>query len=80
MSVDDLSPRERQVLQLVGGEGAQYKTVSKALGISTSTVRAYVSNILRKKGVDRAGREGVVVVYYMTQATQAAAADRDSNA
>lgn len=53
-----LSPREMQVLQLMA-EGKQNKVIAHEMGISTETVKTFVSTILRKLGVQ--GRTEAVV-------------------
>lgn len=45
--LDQLTPREREVLQHIA-RGYLYKEVARALGISTKTVEAHVSTVLRK--------------------------------
>lgn len=42
----ELTPREVQVVQLVG-EGLSYKAIGKRLGIARSSVAVYVSRIAR---------------------------------
>jgi two-component system, NarL family, response regulator LiaR len=63
---DDLTPREREVLALVG-RGMPNKVIARELSLSEKTVKAHVSSILAKLGVtDRtqaalyAVREGLV--------------------
>ena len=46
----DLSPREREVLELLAG-GYIYKEIGDKLGISPETVRTYVKNICEKMHV-----------------------------
>jgi DNA-binding NarL/FixJ family response regulator len=45
--LDQLSPRERQVLRLIA-RGYTYKEVARDLTISTKTVETHVSSVLRK--------------------------------
>jgi DNA-binding NarL/FixJ family response regulator len=45
--LDQLSPREREVLRLIA-RGYTYKEVGKELSISTKTVESHVSAVLRK--------------------------------
>jgi DNA-binding NarL/FixJ family response regulator len=45
--LDQLTPREREVLQLIA-RGYLYKEIALELGISTKTVEAHVSAVLRK--------------------------------
>ena len=45
--LDQLTPRERQVLRLIA-RGYAYKEVARELGISTKTVESHVSAVLRK--------------------------------
>jgi DNA-binding NarL/FixJ family response regulator len=48
--VDDLSPRELQVLRLVT-RGLANKQIARNLGISESTVKAHISSVFRRIGV-----------------------------
>jgi NarL family two-component system response regulator LiaR len=66
MTEDPLTPREREVLVLIG-RGMPNKLIARELGLSEKTVKAHVSSILGKLGVtDRtqaalyAVREGLV--------------------
>ncbi len=45
--VDQLTPREREVLQHIA-RGYMYKEIAQRLGISAKTVEAHVSAVLRK--------------------------------
>ena len=47
---DSLTPRERQVLRLVG-EGQSTKEIARELGISRATVRCHIQRTLTKLGV-----------------------------
>ncbi|HXS44729.1 MAG TPA: response regulator transcription factor, partial [Solirubrobacteraceae bacterium] len=46
-ALDELTPRERDVLQLIA-RGYLYKEIALRLGISAKTVEAHVSAVLRK--------------------------------
>lgn len=45
--LDNLTPREREVLQLIA-RGYRYKEIAAQLSLSTKTVEAHVSSVLRK--------------------------------
>jgi DNA-binding NarL/FixJ family response regulator len=45
--LDQLTPREREVLRLIA-RGYAYKEIARQLGISTKTVETHVSSVLRK--------------------------------
>ncbi len=66
LTTDPLTPREREVLSLIG-RGMANKVIARELSLSEKTVKAHVSSILAKLGVtDRtqaalyAVREGIV--------------------
>jgi DNA-binding NarL/FixJ family response regulator len=48
---DQLTPRERQVLELIG-EGSSNKVIALALGVSEKTVKTHVGHVLAKLGVN----------------------------
>jgi DNA-binding NarL/FixJ family response regulator len=50
MATDPLTPREREVLSLIG-RGMANKVIARELSLSEKTVKAHVSNILAKLGV-----------------------------
>jgi len=50
-SADRLSPREREIVQLLA-EGKSNKDVAAALGISVRTAEAHRASVLRKLGID----------------------------
>jgi DNA-binding NarL/FixJ family response regulator len=47
---DDLTPRERQVLELVG-QGLANKQISRKLGIREKTVKAHLTSVFQRIGV-----------------------------
>jgi DNA-binding NarL/FixJ family response regulator len=47
---DDLTPRERQVLELVG-QGLANKQISRKLGIKEKTVKAHLTSVFQRIGV-----------------------------
>jgi len=49
---DPLSPRERQVLQLIA-EGRRARDIAELLGVSVKTAESHRTNIMRKLGIDR---------------------------
>jgi two-component system, NarL family, response regulator LiaR len=50
LTTDPLTPREREVLSLIG-RGMANKVIARELSLSEKTVKAHVSNILAKLGV-----------------------------
>ena len=50
MATDPLTPREREVLSLIG-RGMANKVIARELSLSEKTVKAHVSSILAKLGV-----------------------------
>lgn len=51
-AVDSLSPQEQQIFELVG-KGMSNRQIAEAMFLSEKTVKNYVSNLLRKLGMDR---------------------------
>ena len=49
-AMDSLSPREREILQLIA-QGASNKEIARALAIAETTVKIHVQHILRKFGL-----------------------------
>ena len=45
--LDQLTPREREVLRLIA-RGYAYKEVARRLGLSVKTIETHVSSVLRK--------------------------------
>ena len=59
-----LSPRQRQIVELVGGEGLSWKAVARRLDISESTVRVHLFRLMVKLGSTRRPREAIVEFYW----------------
>lgn len=57
--IADLTPREREVLGLIG-LGLSNAQISRRLYLSTSTVKDYVSTVLAKLGVDNRTQAAVI--------------------
>jgi DNA-binding NarL/FixJ family response regulator len=57
--LDDLSPREREILDLVG-EGLTNRTIGERLHLSEKTVKNNVSRLLAKLGVERRVQAAVI--------------------
>ena len=60
----DLSPREREVVVLVGRDGKQWKCVAQTMGVTLGTVRSYALRIMVKTGITRPPREAMVEIYF----------------
>ena len=50
-NIINLTPRQRQILQIITSKGASNKTIAKLLNISESTVKLHISAIFKKYGV-----------------------------
>ena len=60
-----LSPRERQIAELVGRFGLQWDTIAQGLGVHASTIRVHVHRIQRKFDMkERKPREALVEIYW----------------
>ncbi len=60
-----LSPRQVEIVTMVGRDGKTWEEVRAELGISKSTVRMHVTRIRSKCNVaHRPPREGLTEVYY----------------
>ncbi len=59
-----LSPREREVLTLVGRDGVSYGEIAETLGISVSTIKSYVSRILARYPSQKLPREALAELYW----------------
>lgn len=74
-----LSPRERQVVGLIGGRLSN-KEIASALGISERTVRFHLGNIFRKVGVhDRSSLSYRALTYALLDKKGMAGADQSVN-
>lgn len=47
----NLTPRQRQIMQIISSRGSSNKIIAKMLGISESTVKLHISSIFKKYGV-----------------------------
>ena len=61
-----LSPRELQIVTLVGRDGDQWQTVARKLGISLNTVRSHISRILLRNPSTKAPRDAIAEMYWRT--------------
>jgi len=59
-----LSPRQFQIVLMVGRDGLSWAQVYKELGITESTVQVHVNRIRIKYGLTQKPREAMVHVYY----------------
>ncbi|KKM65045.1 hypothetical protein LCGC14_1495310 [marine sediment metagenome] len=59
-----LSPRQLEVLTLVGKDGESYKATAQLLGISLSTVRTYVARIVEQYPYDKTPRMALTEIYF----------------
>ena len=59
-----LSPRQRQIIELVGGDGLSWKAVARRLGISQSTVRVHLFRLMVKLGSTHRPRHAIVTYYF----------------
>lgn len=61
-----LSPRQREIVTLVGRDGLSYLGVARTLGISVHTVRTHVRAVVERANpaAKRKPREVLVKLYY----------------
>lgn len=50
-NIINLTPRQRQIMQIISSRGSSNKIIAKMLGISESTVKLHISSIFKKYGV-----------------------------
>ena len=62
-----LSPRQRQIVELVGGEGLSWKAVAKRLGISESTVRVHIFRLMVKLDSTHRPRHAIATFYFRSR-------------
>lgn len=58
-----LSPRERQIVELIGRDLESYQGVAKKLSISPNTVRNYVNGIAKRLGSKRPAKVAIVMLW-----------------
>jgi DNA-binding CsgD family transcriptional regulator len=63
-TLPDLSPREREVLSLLG-EGLSNRRISRLLGVTERTTKAHVGSILNKLGVESRLQAGLLARTYL---------------
>ncbi len=61
-----LSPRHRQIVELVGRDGKSYPEIGRRLHISKHTVKTHVRLIVKRIGFDLPPR-GAMTRYYWTE-------------
>ena len=64
-----LSPRELEVLTLIGRDGMSYAEIAGQLGISESTVKSYVGRILGRYPSEKRPREALAEIYWRVVST-----------
>ncbi len=62
-----LSPRQRQIVELVGGEGLSWKAVARRLNISLSTVRVHVARLMERLGSTQRPRHAITTYYFRSR-------------
>ena len=62
-----LSPRQEEIVALIGRDGLSYKAVAKRLGLSVKTVHSHVRVIAAKLDSARRPREAILEYYLESQ-------------
>ena len=60
----DFSPRQWEIIELVGRDGLRWDRVSATLEISEGTVRTHVSRVRQKVDSTRSPRDLMVAIYH----------------
>jgi DNA-binding NarL/FixJ family response regulator len=60
----NLSPRQREIVELVGRDGLSWKAVTRTLDIHISTVKNHVAAIRERTGCERTPREMLTELYW----------------
>ena len=66
-----LSPRQLEIVVLVGRDDAQWETVARKLGIALTTVRSHTEKILMRYPSDKSPRAALSELYWRMVATDA---------
>ena len=64
-----LSPRQREIVVLIGRDGCQWETVARQLGIKLTTVRSHTQKILNRYPSTQPPRAALVELYWRVVAT-----------
>lgn len=59
-----LSPRELQLVEMVGRDGKSWPKVKVETGLSMGTIRSYVARIMNKTKLERPPREALTELYW----------------
>lgn len=59
-----LSPREKQIVVLVGKHGMSWTNIATGLKLHRSTIRTHVNRIITKFQIDRKPREALTMIYW----------------
>ena len=63
-AVVTLSPRQLEIVTLIGRDGDQWQTVAAKLGISPNTVRSHVDKILLRNPSTKSPRDAISELYW----------------
>ena len=64
-----LSPRQLEIVVLVGRDGCQWQTVARKLGIKITTLRSHTERILVRYPSTKSPREALSELYWRVVAT-----------